>query len=175
MRGLLVWFIGTAIAFFITASAFLLLANFGSNTSERSLEPRSPSSRLQLPLELNFNKDRLGSLKTLPAQKLSVNVKNQGSSIFSKVSLTLRVSSEDTRLSRSRYYQGQVSNLKAGGSETVQFELDLSPFSGSRKEDPLLPGNPERSRILLEVQATTPEGISTVKTAVLPFPDGGST
>ncbi|MGB3635913.1 MAG: hypothetical protein WA982_17885 [Rubrobacteraceae bacterium] len=113
-------------------------------------------------------------MEAVEDQELTVAVRNGSGSSFSKVSLTLRVSSEDTTLARSRYYRAEVSELKPGESESVPFALDLSPLAAPR-EEVYAPGGPVQSRMVLEVQATTPEGISAVKTAVLPFSGDGST
>ncbi|MGF1473654.1 MAG: hypothetical protein ACFB50_18175 [Rubrobacteraceae bacterium] len=175
MRGLMIWIFGSAVAFFVTAMAFLLLANLGSNASERSLEPGEPVSRPRLPLGIELDHSQLHSLKPRPDQELSVVVTNQGKSGFSKANVTLQVSSEDTRMSSPRYYQARVGKLGAGESKTVRFTLDLSSLDGPEAEDPSLPEDSGRGRSLLEIQATTPEGVSTVKTAVLPSPEEGST
>lgn len=175
MKSFLIWFFGTLGAFAFTAGAFLLLANLGSGASERNLEPPSPSSSIRLPLELGMDEDQLETLEARTGQNLTVVVSNGSSSPFSEVSLTLRVSSEDTALGRARYYRAKVENLGAGDSEPVRFPIDLSPISGSREGESYQPGGQERSRVVLEAQATTPEGISTVKTAVLPFSNGNST
>ena len=167
MRGILVWLLSAAIAFFFTAGAFLLLANLGSNASERNLEPRSPPESQPL-MEIVLQRDQLSNLQPLGDQRLSFRVKNGSESNFSQVSVTMRVSSDNTAFGESRYYRAEIENLKSGGSKPVRSRIDLSPFeatqgqmSGSDSED--------ENRIILEVQATTPEGISSVKTAVLPF------
>jgi hypothetical protein len=113
-------------------------------------------------------------LRPLANQELILVVDNRSNNAFSKVSLTLRVSSEDTGLADSRYYQAEIDELEAGESERVTFPLNLSPLKDPREEGAYRAGNQDRSRIVLEVQATTPEGISAVKTAVLPFSDEGS-
>lgn len=121
-----------------------------------------------------MNSEQLKSLETDANQELTLMVRNGSDSSFSKISLTLRVSSEDTTLARARYYRSEVSTLKSGDSKFVSFPLDLSPLADPGEENHL-PENQVRSRIVLEVQATTPEGISTVKTAVLPFSGDRST
>ena len=173
MKGFFIWFFGTVGAFLVTAGAFLLLANLGSNASESSLESDPPSPDARPPLELNMNKDELRALEARADQDLTLVVDNGNSESFSRVSLTLRVSSEDTTLSESRYYQAQVNELEAGETERVTFPLDLSPLADTQEET-YEPGSQGRSRIVLEVQATTPEGISAVKTAVLPFSEDSS-
>lgn len=173
----MIWFFGTAGAFLVTAGAFLLLANLGSSASERSLEPGLTSSDTRPPLELDINEDQLNSLEALPDQSFMLVASNRSQSDFSKVSLTLRVSSEDTALTSSRYYQAEVDDLGATESERFRFPLDLSPLAESREEGsaPRSSGGQERRRVVLEVQATTPEGISAVKTVVLPLSGDDST
>lgn len=174
MKGVLIWLFGTAGAFLITAGVFLLLANLGSNASESSLETPTATSNPRAPLQLNIDRARLGSLEAFEDQELAVVVRNGSDNSFSKVSLTLRVSSEDTTLTRARYYRAEVSRLREEKSESVPFTLDLSPLAGLPENEARLPGDLIRNRVVLEIQATTPEGISTVKTAVLPFSDDGS-
>lgn len=160
------WLLGTIGAFLLTTGAFLLLANLGSNASERSLEPRQSPTSTSPPLEIKMNESRLQRLRAAPGQTLPLVVSNQGQSAFSEVNLTLRVYSEDTALFDSSYYRRSIERLEAGESETIRFSLDLSPAPKFSDR--------ERARTILEVQATTPEGISALKTAVLPFPDDSS-
>ena len=91
-------------------------------------------------------------------------VKNEGEGRLVNVNVILKVSSENTALSDTRYYRRTVDKVRAGGEADVRFEFDLS--------DPKqpAPGRPasEPARRLLEIRATTPEGISTVKTVILP-------
>jgi hypothetical protein len=81
------------------------------------------------------------------------------------VNLTLESSSEDTANPRSRYYRRTLRDLKAGENVEVGFLLNLS-------EQPQASGAPtapdERSEIL-EIRATTPEGVSVIRTAILPL------
>ncbi len=116
-----------------------------------------------------MNRDQLKSLRAFEDQKFTLGVRNGSNNPFSKVSLTLRVSSEDTTLASARYYRAEVSDLKAGESGPVPFTLDLSPLAERTENKSFLSGDQVQSRTVLEVQATTPEGISTVKTAVLPL------
>ncbi|CAN5852491.1 hypothetical protein BH23ACT11_BH23ACT11_09280 [soil metagenome] len=170
----MIWVLGTLGAFLLTAGAFLLLANLGTSTSERSLDPGSQPSDVSLPLQVKMDKGELRSLQTTRGQELTLVVLNDSSSSYSKVSLTLRVSSEDTSLAESRYYRAKVNNLRPGKSKPVRFPLDLLPLADAR-DAAKRSGNQARSRVVLEVQATTPEGISTVKTAVLPFSSDDAT
>jgi hypothetical protein len=80
------------------------------------------------------------------------------------VNLTLSVSSENTALSNSRYYRQTVEQVKVGGTANVRFGFDLS------EPEQRVTGRPasEPARTILEIKATTPDGISTVKTVILP-------
>lgn len=166
MKGALVWFSGAAAAFFLTAGAFLLLANLGSDVSESSLPPKSSTPVPESPLQLNLREGHLATLKPLPEQTFYLEISNASPEDFSNVNLTLRVLPTNTALSETRYYQVNVDDLEAGESETVEFRANLSPPDDPRR-DGNSSGNPER--IVMEIQATTPEGISAVKTAILTF------
>lgn len=152
-----------------------MLANLGSGASERRLEPGSDSPETRPPLELSVGEEQLNSIERLADSGLILRVNNRSQDAFSRVSLTLRVFSEDTTLTSSRYYQAEVSDLQTGNSERVRFPLELTTASNSRGSNTYAAGKAKRSRVVLEVQATTPEGISAVKTIVLPFPKDGST
>jgi len=90
-------------------------------------------------------------------------VENAGGKDFSNVNLTLEASSEDTANPRSRYYRRTLRDLKAGERIEVRFLLDLSkPPEGSAAPK----ASSERSEIL-EIRATTPQGVSEVRTAIL--------
>ena len=165
MREAAFWVSGAAVAFFITAGAFLLLANLGTGPSEKNL-PADPGTGKSGPdLELNLGEGTLTTLAPLPGQRFDVTVENVGSKELSDVSLTVEVSSENTALSDARYYRMTVEKLAAGESTTVPFYLDLStPQAGLT-----VPEVPEPPRTIVEVWATTPEGVSAVKTAILPL------
>ena len=164
MREAALWVTGAALAFFVTAGAFLLLANLGSGPSEQSLPPDPQPARSGSALELNLDEGELASLQALPEQRLELRVENPGDEDLSEVNLTLEVSSENTALSNARYYQRTVEKLGAGGNVTVSFNLDLSS-----PEDPNPVAVPEEPRKILEVRATTPTGVSAIKTAILPL------
>ena len=164
MREAVVWVFGAALAFFVTAGAFLLLANLATGPSEESLPPDPQPSQSGPALELSLDEDQLASMEALPDQRLDLGVENAGDEDLSDVNLTLEVSSENTALSDARYYRETVQALEAGGSVTVQFYLDLSEGEG-----PNPVAVPEPPRKILEVRATTPTGVSTVKTAILPL------
>ncbi len=163
MREAALWISGAALAFFVTAGAFLLLANLGTGPSEESLPPDPQPAESGPALELNLDEDQLATLRALPDQRFEVGVENPGDEALSDVNLTLEVSSENTALSDARYYRETVDTLAAGGSDTVRFYLDLS-----EGESTIPAAVPEPPRKILEVRATTPTGVSAVKTAILP-------
>src|ERR687894_1380320 len=114
-------------------------------------------------LDLDLNRDRLSSLEPAPDQELLLTVQNAGDRDLSNVNLTLEASSEDTADPHSRYYRRTLRDLGAGEEVEVGFLLDLSkPQEGSAA------ATDERSEIL-EIRATTPEGASVVRTAILPL------
>jgi hypothetical protein len=161
VREAALWVSGAALTFFITAGAFLLLANLGTGPSEKNL-PADPGTGKSGPdLELNLGEGTLTTLAPLPGQRFDLTVENVGSEDLSDVSLTVEVSSENTALSDARYYRETIDTLAAGGSVTVRFYPDLS-------EGTDLMVVPEPPRKILEVRATTPSGVSAIKTAILP-------
>ena len=164
MRDVIFWLSGTALAFFITAVAFLVLANLATVPSEKSLTPDPAPGGSGPAVELMLDAGRLTSLKPLPDQSLDLVVKNEGDRRLSNVNVTLIVSSENTAFMDTRYYRRTVDKVKAGGEADLRFEFDLSD-----PERPA-PGRPasEPARRILEIRANTPEGISTVKTVILP-------
>ena len=166
MRGAVLWISGAGLASFLTAGAFLLLANLGTGPSEKSLAPDPRPARSGPALELNLDEGELASLRELPNQRFEVGVKNLGDQDLEDVHLTLEVSSENTALSNARYYRENVGSLAAGRTEAVTFDLDLSAPEGTGLA---AHASPEPPRTILEVRATTPTGVSAVKTAVLPL------
>lgn len=167
MKSVLVLFSGAAAAFLLTAGAFLLLANLGSNVSESNLPPRNSDTAPAPPLQLRLQEEQLATLEPRPGQSFDLEVSNASTEAFSDINLTLRVLPTDTTLPETRYYQATVSDLRAGESEKVRFRADLSPLQDRQPRGDGSSG--ETKQILLEVQATTPEGISAVRTAILPF------
>jgi hypothetical protein len=165
MRSAVLWAAGAALAFFLTAGAFLFLANLATGPAAEDL-PAAPARGETGPaLDLDLNRDRLSSLKPAPDQELLLTVENAGGKDFSNVNLTLEASSEDTANPRSRYYRRTLRDLKAGERIEVGFLLDLSkPPEGS-----VAPTASEGRAEILEIRATTPEGVSEVRTAILPF------
>lgn len=160
MKGLISWLLGAALAFFATAGAFLLLANVGGGTSEQSLPPTPPTANSGPGLKLEVDEDRLSSLEKKPDQNLTVSAVNSGKEPLSRINLTLRVLSEDTSIPKARYYQQEIERLPAGKATAVDFTTDLSPLAKTGKDE--VP-----PRLVIEVRATTPSGISAVKTMVL--------
>ncbi|TCJ15143.1 hypothetical protein E0L93_13390 [Rubrobacter taiwanensis] len=159
MRSLALWTLAAAGAFFITASAFLLLATVGSEPSELRITP-SPDPESPSPaLELSISEERLGELEAEENQPLEVTVINRSGEPLSDVNLSLRVSSEDTATTEARYYRASVEHLPPGEEAEVRFELNLSPF-GTR-------GTLDNPRKIIEVQASTPAGATAVATAIL--------
>lgn len=161
-RDVILWLSGAAIAFFITAGAFLLLANAGEGPAQQSLEPESPSTGSGPALELSLDRDRLLSMPPLPQQEMDVEVINAGREGLQKINVTIRVFSEDTTLPEARYYRKELELLAPGESATAAFAVDLSPFEETTEEDS------KRARKIIEVRATTPSGISAVRTVILP-------
>jgi len=167
MREMALWISGAALAFFVTAGAFLLLANLATVPSDRSLTPDPPSRRPGPVLDLRLDANRLASLRARPGQSLDLTVKNEGNRDLTNVNLTLGVSSENTALPDRRYYYRTVESLPAGESALVRFEFDLSALEHSAASPPAAP---EPSRKILEIRASTREGgVPAVRTAILPL------
>lgn len=166
MREAALWISGAVLAFLATAGAFLLLANLGTGPSERNLRPDPRSEESGHNLQLVLNQDRLTSLRALPGQEFEVGVRNAGDEDLSHVNLTVEVSSENTAFSNALYYRENVNELPAGSSVPVRFYLDLS-VTGSMASSSAST-IPEPPRKIIEVRATTPEGVSAIKTAIVP-------
>jgi hypothetical protein len=164
MRGVVVWFSGAALAFLLTAGAFLLLANIATIPSEKSLAPEPPEAASQPVVELELNADQLASLKPEPDQSLDLTIRNASNTPLTNLSVALSVSSENTALSGSRYYRQMVETIPANGTADIPFGLNLS------EPKQRVTGRPasEPAREILEIKATTPHGISTTKTVILP-------
>ena len=168
MRGVAVWFSGATLAFLLTAGIFLLLANLATIPTEKSLEkslaPEPPEAASSPVVELNLNADQLASLKPEPDQSLDLRVRNEGDTPLTNLNVTLRVFSENTALSGSRYYRQMVEKVPANRTADVPFGFNLS------EPKQRVTGRPasEPAREILEVKATTPGGISTTKTVILP-------
>lgn len=169
MRGVALWALGAVAAFLATAGAFLLLANLGGGAAASDPIPRAEPSEAQDPgptLVLELFEDQLEKLARESGQKLTVGVDNVGDEEFSSVDLTLDVTSENTVQPHTRSYQKTIEQMAPNESTTAEFEIDLS--------SPILPeggegstGPDSQTREILEARATTPEGASAIKTAVL--------
>jgi hypothetical protein len=164
LRDVVFWLSGAALAFVVTAGAFLLLANLATVPPEKSLTPNAAAGRSTPAMELALDAARLEALRPRPGQNLDLALKNEGSRPLSNVNVTLSVSSENTALSGTRYYRRTVGKVAADRAADVHFGFDLSPPKGSIAG----PRTPEPAREILEIKATTPEGISTVRTVILP-------
>jgi hypothetical protein len=164
MRGVAVWVSGAALAFFLTAGAFLLLANIATIPAEKSLAPEPPVAASQPLVGLELNADQLASLKPEPGQRLDLTVRNESDTLLSDVNVTLGVSSENTALSASSYYRHMVEKIPASGTADIRFGFDLS------EPKQRVTGRPasEPARQIVEIRVTTPGGISTTKTVILP-------
>jgi hypothetical protein len=166
MRDVVFWLSGAALAFVVTAGAFLLLANLATTPSEKSLHPDRGPGGSGPAIDLQLDRERLASLEPSPDQILDVSVENEGGEPLSDVNVILIISTENTALSDSRYYRQTVEKVPAGGAESVRFDFDLVvPEQPVRRPSA---ATPEPSREILEIRATTPEGNSTVRTVILP-------
>jgi len=166
MRDIIFWLSGAALAFLVTAGAFLLLANLATAPSQKRLNQDQARGRSGQSVDLLLDREQLASLRYLRDQSLTLVVENEGGEQLSDVNVTLIVSSENTALSDYRYYRQTVEKIPAGEVASVRFEFDLLV-----REEPVArppTANPEPSREILEIRATTPEGYSTIRTVILP-------
>ena len=163
MRETALWASGAALAFFVTAGAFLLLANLATGSSEKNLSPDQGPDKSGQALDLDLDEGQLASLVAGPGQILRVAVQNSGDRDFSSVNLTLEVSSSNTAVPETRYYRHVVSNLQAGETRNIDFVLDLSQTETTSGAAPTEPQK------ILEIRANTPEGRSAVRTAIVPL------
>ena len=166
MKDIIFWLSGAALAFLVTAGAFLLLANLATAPSQKRLNPDQASGGSGQSVDLILDREQLASLRYLPNQSLTLVVENEGGEQLSDVNVTLIVFPENTALSDRRYYRQTIEKIPAGEAASVRFEFDLL----IREEPVARPptANPEPSREILEIRATTPEGNSTVRTVILP-------
>lgn len=165
MSGFLTWVSGAAFAFVVTAGAFLLLANLGTGPRETELSSRPEDRGAAGPsLEVRVEEENLASLEPEPGQDLIFELRNGGGRTLEDISLTLKVFPEDTSVSDARYYKAAVERLEAGGRAEAEFDVvDLSPLEALDEE-----AGAERPRWIIEARATTPDGVSAVKTVILP-------
>lgn len=167
MREAALWAAAAALAFAITAGAFLLLANLATGPSGEDLPATPARGRPGPALDLDLNRTRLASLEPAPDQELLLTVENAGDQNLSDVNLTLGVSSENTASPDYHYYRHKVEKLAAGETNDVRFEFDLSAPEPTVAKPPAAVS--ESSRRILEIRATTPQGAQVVRTVVLPL------
>ena len=170
MKGVALWSVGAIVAFLATAGAFLLLANLLGNPAASDPIPPADPSRTQgsePTLLLDLPEDRLERLEKKPGQRLALDVENGGDEELPRVDLTLDATSGNTARPRKRSYWETVGTLASGESTTVEFEIDLSPQMPAEGREANPAGADPQPREVLEAKATTPEGASAVKTAVL--------
>ena len=168
MRSALFWIVGASLAFFLTAGAFLVLANFG--TAPKASDPiPSPGPTEGGPrgpkLTLSFSDERLEALERRREQTLTLYLKNGSEEELESVDLELAVSSEDTKHPEVRRYHETVERLAPGEVEAVDMTVDLSPIRPVEGMVVLGEG-PGRHREVLEARADAP-GATAVKTAVV--------
>lgn len=169
VRGFALWLVGASIAFFVTAGAFLLLANLGAGLGQSGPIPQSPSSAGSGPaLTLRFAESRLEELETSTGQTVPLYVENVSEDELQEVDVTLDVATEGTVDTRERSYRTSVTDLAPGERRSVELEVDLSPPppAGDREGTDGLDTAGERE--ILEARATAPGGRSAIQTLVLP-------
>jgi hypothetical protein len=169
VKGVVLWALGTSVAFLATAGAFLLLANLSGGSATSDAIPRAERSAAQESgpaLILELSEDQLERLERKPGQRLGLDVKNGGDEEFPSVDLTLDILYENTTQPPTRSYEETVERLAPGEAASVEFDIDLSsPIEGKKRQ--ARPGVDLPGRDILEIRANTPDGVSAVKTAVL--------
>ncbi|QIN79521.1 hypothetical protein GBA65_14445 [Rubrobacter marinus] len=170
MRSALFWLAGASLAFFATAGAFLVLANFGTAPKASDPIPRSePSGGTPRgpELALSFSEEGLGGLERSRNQTLTLYLENRGEEELRSVELELAVSSEDTAYPRVRRYDETVTRLAPGEVEAIDLTVDLSrprrwgrrgPRRGGRRRpgDPGGPGLRARRAPVVETAVVSP-------------------
>jgi hypothetical protein len=164
VREALFWISGAALAFLLTAGAFLALANLGAGPAEKSIEPSSQRAEQGTGLVMSVSEGDLATLEARPGQNLDLRIENTGDRSLSGANLTVEIYSENTALSDARRNRETIQGLPAGESVTVTLALNLTPPAGAT-----IPDTPEPARTIVEIRATAPEGASAVKTLILPL------
>lgn len=169
MRSALFWLIGASLAFFVTAGAFLVLANFGTAPKASDPIPRNGPTE-QGPsgpdLALKFSEERLKDLERRRDQTLTLYLENRGEGDLGTVDLELTISTEDAARPEVRRYRERVAGLAPGEVKTVDLNVDLSP-PPPVESMAVLGGGSGGDREILEARAYLPGGAVVVETAVL--------
>ena len=105
MRDIVFWLTGAALAFLVTAGAFLFLAYLATAPSEKRLNPDQARGESGQAVDLILDRERLASLGSLSDQSLDLVVENEETKQLSDVNVTLSVFSENTAFSDLRYYR----------------------------------------------------------------------
>lgn len=174
MRGAFFWTISTILAFAVTATVFLTLAEIGTAPPERSLGPGDERrARPEAPLTLELGQNELNGLEEAKGQRLDMTISNGSGRELTDINVYLILSSDNTAEQDTRYYEAEIRRLAQGESKRVNFPgLDLSPpdpgNEGASSESSRENLN-EDSFSILEMRAASSEGASTVKTAALTF------
>lgn len=169
MRGALFWLVGASLAFFATAAAFLVLANFGTAPKASDPIPKTgPSGAGQSgpDLTLTFSEEKLGELERREDQPLTLYLENRGDGNLESVDLVVAISSEDTTHPVLREYRETVADIAPGEIERVDLGVDLSP-TRHVENMAVLGEQPHGDREILEARAYLPDGSVVVETAVL--------
>ena len=169
MRGAIFWLVGASLAFFVTAGAFLLLANLGIAPKASVPIPRSGATEQgpQGPeLALRFSEKRLEKIERRQNQSLTLYLENRGDEGLKSVDLELRVSSEDAASHSARRYKETVLDLAPGEVEEVAMTVDLSP-TPPVESAAVLDQEPGGDREILEARAYALGEPVVVETAVL--------
>ena len=169
MRGALFWLGGASLAFFVTAGAFLLLANFAVAPRASDPIPQNNTSGQSPPaqgLALSFSEERLEELQRSKDQMLTLYLENRGDGDLASVNLVLTVSSEDTARPGIRRYRETVADLAPGEIQRVDLMVDLSA-SRHTESMAVLEGASHGDREIVEARAYPPGGSMVIETAIL--------
>lgn len=169
MRTFAFWSIGALAAFFVTAGAFLFLANLGSDPGRGDPIPQEPSASDAGPaLALRFSKSRLEELENSTGQTVRLYVENLSDEEMPEVDLLLVVTSDSTVRDLRRDYERSLKNLASNERRTIEVVVDLSPPLPAESRDSERGLAAEGTREIVEARASAPGGRSAVRTAVLP-------
>lgn len=167
------WIGSTLLAFAVTATVFLVLAELGASDRQESFNAGvNPGPDADGSLSIELTQDELQGLEEAEGQMLEMTLSNASDRRLTGINVYLTLYSEDTAEQEIRYYETPKRSLAPSESKPVEFDLDLSPpGSGSSSGSPgaTSDGEDPESFSILEVRAASSEGVSTVKTAVLSF------